>query len=105
MATNVPVNEVADDLEPANIPKANQEEDSSSDGNSEEETREMPEALDGLGMLPLSHATPLSLVLPEATKGEHTKNNLKLVANPISEQSSQTEANEEANSSPPSPPN
>lgn len=67
-----------DEHEPALAPKANQEQ-----GEGAEENRGVLEALDGLGMLPLTASIPINMVMPEVAASEQateqTETNLELV--------------------------
>lgn len=70
---NVPIIEIADEPEPAQPDTSEADEESSTSGDSEQENREMYEALDNLNMLPLNDATPLLVVLPEVAGTSQTQ--------------------------------
>lgn len=84
MVLNVPIIEIADDPEATQNPVPEPDEESSTSGDFAQETREMYEALDSLNMLPLSDATPMSMVFPRAADGSpsqrQTATNLKTTA-------------------------
>lgn len=63
MVPNVPIIEIADEPELEQNLGTNGE--SSISGDSAQDNREMYKALDSLHMLPLSDATPISVVFPE----------------------------------------
>lgn len=62
-----------DEPEPAQPHEPETDDASSTDGNSEQDNREMYEALDDLNMLPFSHAMPISMVFPETAGSEQAK--------------------------------